>query len=107
MSIFFVIISACVTFKREQDYSGTVFRSAVSRQERKFKFAAVCSRSLYNLRNGHFTSKRTGKKRIEIITAREGRAKALFLFTKYAKFETLSLAWRRRSFMRTQTEGRS
>ena len=29
---------------------------------------------------------RTGKKCTEIITAREGRAKVLFLFIKYAKF---------------------
>ena len=39
---------------------------------------------------------RTGKKRTEIITAREGRAKALFLFIKYAKFVALSLPSRRR-----------
>ena len=34
---------------------------------------------------------RTGKKCTEIITAREGRAKVLFLFTKYEKFVALSL----------------
>ena len=40
---------------------------------------------------------RTGKKCTEIITAREGRAKAMFLFFKYAKFVALSLPSRRRS----------
>ena len=40
---------------------------------------------------------RTGKKCTEIITAREGRAKVLFLFIKYAKFVALSLSSRRRS----------
>ena len=39
---------------------------------------------------------RTGKKCIEIITARERHAKALFLFIKYAKFVALSLPLRRR-----------
>ena len=38
-----------------------------------------------------------GKEMSEIITAREGRAKALFLFIKYAKFVALSLPSRRRS----------
>ena len=40
---------------------------------------------------------RTGKKYTEIIKAREGRAKVLFLFNKYAKFVALSLSSRRRS----------
>ena len=40
---------------------------------------------------------RTGKKCTEIIKAREGRAKVLFLFIKYAKFVALSLPSRRRS----------
>ena len=40
---------------------------------------------------------RTGKKCTEIITARERRAKVLFLFIKYAKFVALSLPSRRRS----------
>ena len=40
---------------------------------------------------------RTGKKCTEIIKAREGRAKVLFLFVKYAKFVGLSLPSRRRS----------
>ena len=40
---------------------------------------------------------RTGKKCTEIIKAREGRAKVLFLFIKYAKFVALSLSSRRRS----------
>ena len=40
---------------------------------------------------------RTGKKCTEIITAREGRAKVLFLVIKYAKFVALSLSSRRRS----------
>ena len=40
---------------------------------------------------------RTGKKCTEIITAREGRGKFLFLLIKYAKFVALSLPLRRRS----------
>ena len=40
---------------------------------------------------------RTGKKCTEIIKAREGRAKVLFLFVKYAKFVALSRPSRRRS----------
>ena len=40
---------------------------------------------------------RTGKKCTEIKRAREGRAKLLFWFIKYAKFVALSLPSRRRS----------
>ena len=40
---------------------------------------------------------RTGKKCTEIKKAREGHAKLLFLFIKYAKFVALSLPLRRRS----------
>ena len=40
---------------------------------------------------------RTGKKCIEIKTAREGCAKLLFLVMKYVKFVALSLQSRRRS----------
>ena len=40
---------------------------------------------------------RTGKKCTEIVKAREGRAKLLFCFIKYAKFVALSLPWRHRS----------
>ena len=40
---------------------------------------------------------RTGKKCTEIKKAREGRAKHLFWFIKYAKFVALSLPSRRRS----------
>ena len=40
---------------------------------------------------------RAGKKYTEIIKAREGRAKVLFLFIKYAKFVALSLPRRRRT----------
>ena len=40
---------------------------------------------------------RTGKKCTEIIKAREGRAKVLFLFIKHAKFVALSRPSRRRS----------
>ena len=40
---------------------------------------------------------RTGKKCTEIIKAREGRAKVLLVFIKYAKFVALSLPLRRRS----------
>ena len=40
---------------------------------------------------------RTGKKCTETIKAREGRAKVLFLFIKYAKFVALSLPSRRRT----------
>ena len=40
---------------------------------------------------------RSGKKCTEIIKAREGRAKVLFVFIKHAKFVALSLPSRRRS----------
>ena len=40
---------------------------------------------------------RTGMKCTEMKKAREGRAKLLFLFIKYAKFGALSLLSRRRS----------
>ena len=40
---------------------------------------------------------RMGKKCTEIIKAREGRAKVLLVFIKYAKFVALSLPSRRRS----------
>ena len=40
---------------------------------------------------------RTRKKCTETTKAREGRAKVLFLFIKYAKFVALSLPSRRRS----------
>ena len=40
---------------------------------------------------------RTGKKCTESKKAREGRAKVLFLFIKYAKIVALSLPSRRRS----------
>ena len=40
---------------------------------------------------------RTGKKCTEMKKAREARAKALFLFIKYAKFVALLLPSRRRS----------
>ena len=40
---------------------------------------------------------RTGKKYTEIIIARGGRAKVLFLFIKYAKFVVVSLPSRRTS----------
>ena len=40
---------------------------------------------------------RTGKKCTEIKKAREGRAKLLFLFIKYANFEVLQLPSRRKS----------
>ena len=74
-------------------------------------------RSLFFLiiRSLRFTTQRLRKRRSKLqvhvcqsfSSLREGRAKVLFLFTKYTKFETMSLAWRRRSFMRTQTLGRS
>ena len=40
---------------------------------------------------------RTGKKCTEIVKARKGHAKVLFLFIKYAKFVTLLLPSRSRS----------
>ena len=40
LSIFFVIISVCVTFESWQDYSGTEFRGAVSRLGKKIPIRA-------------------------------------------------------------------
>ena len=42
---------------------------------------------------------RTGKKCTEIAKAREGRAKVLFWFIKYAKFVAMSLPSRPRSLL--------
>ena len=102
LSIFFVIISVCVTFESYHDYSGREFRGAVSTLGKKIQ-VCVCvftfSFSL-NLENWSFhvaDLPRTGKKCTEIITARERRAKVLFLFIKYAKFAALLLPSRRRS----------
>ena len=40
LSIFFAIISVCVTFESYQDYSGTEFRGAVSRLRKKIPICA-------------------------------------------------------------------
>ena len=40
LSIFFVIISVCVTFNSWQEYSGTEFRGAVSRLGKKIQIRA-------------------------------------------------------------------
>ena len=46
MSIVFVIMSICLTFESYRNYPGTECRGAVPKLERKFKFVAVCLRSL-------------------------------------------------------------
>ena len=45
-SIYFAIMSVCLTFESSRNYPGTEFRGAVSTLERIFKFAPECSRSL-------------------------------------------------------------
>ena len=93
-------MSVCVTFKGYQDYSGTEFRGAVSRLGKKLQIRACVFTFSLKLEKWSFhvaDLPRTGKKCTEIIKAREGRAKVLFLFIKYAKFVALSLSSRRRS----------
>ena len=66
-------------------------------QGRKFKVAAVFSVKLEKWSFHVADLPRTGKKCTEIKKAREGRAKLLFCFIKYAKFVALSLPSRRTS----------
>lgn len=54
LSLFFIIMLICITFESSWDYTGAEVWSQSQREV--FKVAAVCSRSLQNLRNGHFTS---------------------------------------------------
>ena len=70
--------------------------------ERKFKFTPVCTPSLHNfgykIWSLHVADlPRSGKECTEIVTAREGRAKVMFLLIKYAKFVALSVPSCRRS----------
>ena len=100
LSIVLVIMPVCVTFKSYQDYSGTEFRGAVSRLGNKIKIRACVFTFSLQLEKWSFQVAdlpRTGNKCTEIITEREGRARLLFLFIKYAKFVALSLPSRRRS----------
>ena len=100
LSIFFVIVSVCVTFESWHNYSGTEFRGAVSRLGKKIQIYVCVFKFSLKLEKWPFhvaDLPRTGKKCTEIIKAREGRAKVLFLFIKYAKFVGLSLPSRRRS----------
>ena len=98
--IVLVIMSVFVTFKSYQDYSGTEFRGAVSRLGKKIQIRACVFTFSLKLEKWSFhvaDLPRTGKKCTEIIKTREERAKALFLFIKYAKFVALLLPSRRRS----------
>ena len=93
-------MSVCVTFKSYLDYSGTEFRGVVSRLGTKLQIRTCVFTFSLKLEKWSFDVAdlpRTGKKCTEIIKAREGRAKVLFLFIKYAKFVALSLSSRRRS----------
>ena len=100
LSIFFVIISVCVTFESYQDYSGSEFRGAVSRLGKRIQVCVCVFTFSLKLEKWSFhvaDLPRTGKKCTEIITAPEGCAKVLFLFIKYAKFVALLLPSPRRS----------
>ena len=95
LPIFFAIISVSVTFESKQDYSGTEFRGAVSRIGKKILICVCVFTFSLKLEKWSFHAadlSRTGKKCTDIIKAREGRAKVLFLFIKYAKFVALSLS---------------
>mgnify|MGYP000429939719 CR=1 FL=1 len=99
-SIFFVIISVCVTFESKHNYSGTEFRGAVSRLGKKIQICVCVFTFSLKLEKWSFhvaDLPRTGKKCTESIKAREGRPKVLFLFIKYAKFVALLLPSRRRT----------
>ena len=98
-SIVFIIMSVCLTFENKRDYSGTVFRGAVSKlgekiQNRVFTFSVRLEKWPFHVAD----SPRTGKKCTKIEQAHERRAKLLFWFIKYANFVPLSLPSRRRSF---------
>ena len=100
LSIFFVFMSVCLTFESWWDYPGTEFRGAVSKLGKKIEIrACVFTFSVklekWSFRVGDFP--RTGKKCIEIKTAREGHGKLLFLNMKCVKFVALSLQSRPRS----------
>ena len=56
LSIFFVIISVCVTFESLRNYSGTEFRGAVSSLGKKIRICVCVFTFSLKLENGHFTS---------------------------------------------------
>ena len=100
LSIVYVIMSVCLTFESKRNYSGTEFTGAVSKlgekiEKRRCAFTFSVELEKWSFHVAH--SPRTGKKYTEIKKAREGRAKLLFWFIKYAKFVPLSLRSRRRS----------
>ena len=88
LSIFFVIISVCVTFE-----SGAVLRLGKKIQICVCVFTFSLKLEKWSFHVADLS--RTGKKCTELIEAREGRAKVSFLFIKYAKFVGLSLPSRR------------
>ena len=93
-------MSVCLTFESKRNYSGTEFTGAVSKlgekiEKRRCAFTFSVELEKWSFHVAH--SPRTGKKYTEIKKAREGRAKLLFWFIKYAKFVPLSLRSRRRS----------
>ena len=93
-------MSVCLTFESWWDYPGTEFRGAVSKLGKKIEIRSCVFTFSVKLEKWSFRVAdfpRTGKKCIEIKTAREGRAKLLFLNMKCVKFVALSLQTRRRS----------
>ena len=80
---------------RELNLIGAVSRLGKKIQIRACVFTFSLLREKWSFHVANF--RRTGKKCTEIIKAREGRAKVLVVFIKYAKFVALSLPSRRRS----------
>ena len=100
-SIYFAIMSVCLTFESQRNYAGTEFWGAVSTLEKNiqiwtwvFTFSVKLEKWSF-----HVTDlPRTWKKCTELKKAREGRAKLLFLSIKYANFVAtgdVTFLWRR------------
>ena len=99
LSIFSIVMQICLTFETSGTTHELNLEVRCKSQGRKFKLAAVFTFSV-KLEKWSFhvaDLPRTGKKCTEMKKAREGRAKLLFCFIKYAKFVALSLPSRRRS----------
>ena len=80
---------------RELNSNGAVSRLGKKIQIRACVFTFSLLPEKWSFHVANFP--RTGKKCTEIVKAREGHAKVLLVFNKYAKFVALSLPSRRRS----------
>ena len=97
-SIYFAIMSVCLTFESARNYPGTEFRGAVSTLEKNIQICAWVLTCFVKLEKWWFhvaDLPRTWKKCTELKKAREWRAKLLLLSIKYANFVASSLQSRR------------